>query len=76
MTLLQSRRQLFEPIMRFRVHLTKRRARKFDLIWNSFYNTKAEEMDNQPDVSPAESEKRKQMLVGLLESIRQFVSES
>lgn len=72
----QSRRELFEPAMRFRVHLKKGQAIKFDLVWNSFYNTNADDIDNQPDISPAESDKRQQKLLFMLESIRTFVSES
>jgi hypothetical protein len=72
----ESRSKLFEPVKRFRVKLTTKQQNRFDTIWDEFYNTTREEVDNQPNVSDEENEKMKQKLVSRLEAVRKFVSES
>lgn len=72
-----ARRNMFEPAMRFRLHLKKRRLSEFNAIWERFYNTTSDEVENrQPNHSDEEARKMQQTLMDRLQALRKIVYES
>jgi hypothetical protein len=72
-----ARRKMFEPAMRFRLHLKKRRLAEFNAIWEKFYNTTNTEVeDRQPNHSDEEARKMQQTLMDRLQALRKIVHES
>lgn len=72
-----ARRKMFEPAMRFRLHLKKRRLAEFNEIWDKFYKTtNAEVEDRQPNHSDEEARKMQQTLMERLQALRKIVYES
>ena len=68
---------MFEPAMRFRLHLKKRRLAEFNQIWEKFYNTTSAEVENrQPNDSDEEAKKMQQTLMDRLQALRKIVHES
>jgi hypothetical protein len=71
-----ARHKLFEPAMRFRLHLKGRRLAAFNEIWERFYQTKGLDVDIQPNHSDEERKNKKQTLMSRLEALRKIASES
>jgi hypothetical protein len=72
-----ARRKMFEPAMRFRLHLNGRRLDAFNEIWEKFYNTTSAEVeDRQPNHSDEEANKMQQTLMDRLKALRKIVHES
>jgi hypothetical protein len=72
-----ARRNMFEPAMRFRLHLKGGRLAAFNTIWEKFYNTTRDEVDNrQPSHSDEQANKTQQTLMSRLEALRKIVHES
>jgi hypothetical protein len=71
-----AQQQLFEPAMRFRVHLNGATLERFNEAWTIFHNTTREEVHIvQPNEPQGKNEEMKQILVSRLENLLKTVKE-
>ncbi len=69
--------RLYEPAMRFGLHLAGERLRSFNEVWGALANTTREEVSNrQPDTNDEQFDKMQKTLKSRLEALREVVHDT